>query len=78
MTALFMAETRECAVGSLLYLYEVVGHETMPAHDEIEGTLRFADAALTQDKHPYTEDIEQDTMQTDAKGFALHYDSPLG
>jgi hypothetical protein len=58
MPALLMAEAREGAVGPLLYLYEVVCHETMPMHDEVEGALCFADAALAQDNDPHTEDIE--------------------
>jgi hypothetical protein len=58
MPAQFVAEAIEDSVVCLLYLDEVVRHETMSAHDEVEGALSFADAALAQDDDPYAEDIE--------------------
>jgi hypothetical protein len=58
MPAQFVTEAMDGSAAPLLYLDEVVRHETMSMHDEVEGALRFADAALAQDEDPYAEDIE--------------------
>jgi hypothetical protein len=58
MPAQFVAEAREDPVAFLLYLDEIVRHETVSVHDEVEGTLGFSDAALAHDENPHPEDIE--------------------
>jgi hypothetical protein len=54
----FLVEAIRCSVVVFLYPDEVIRHETVTMHDEIEGTLGFADAALAHDEDPHPQDIE--------------------
>ena len=45
----------------------VVGHEPMAAHDEIQGALALADAAVPGDEHAEPEDVHQHRV----KGLTL-------
>ena len=49
-------------------LHRVVGHEAVPAHDEVERALALADAALADEQHAEPEDVHQHRV----------HDRPLG
>jgi hypothetical protein len=53
-----MAEAIQDTFRSLLYQNEVIHHETMSPHDEVEGTLGLPDSALAYNKYSYPEDVD--------------------
>ena len=58
-------------VGHALDLHHVVGHQAVPAVDEVERALRLADAALPHDQHAQAEHVHQHRVQVQAQGQPL-------
>jgi hypothetical protein len=53
-----MTEAIQGTILSFLYLNEVVHHETMSPHHEVESALGFPDSALAHNENPHPEDID--------------------
>ena len=46
-------------VGHLAQLYRIVGHQTVPALDQLNGQLAFADAAVAKDQDAFAVHLHQ-------------------
>ncbi len=50
---------------------DVVGHEAVAAHHELERALALADAALAEQESPHPEDVDEHTVQLQARREAV-------
>ena len=58
-------------LGAPLHLDDVVGHQAVAAHDQVEGDLALADAALAEQEDADAEDVEQHAVHGGAGGELL-------
>ena len=64
-----------------LHVHDVVGHQPVPAHDEVQRDLALADARLAEEQDPHAEDVEQHAVhrgvvwpQVDHHAFGFGFD----
>ena len=66
MADILRSGAHDLPVGNLAQLYRIVGHQTVPALDQLNGQLALADAAVAQDQDALAVHLHQHAVPGDA------------